>query len=99
MPEAITWNATDNITDKPQKSKALILSFWNGEEKTALRMDLWAKNMMIDEMTSFFYQTMMTMADTYERATHYTEVVNDMKKFAHDFYHKSRELELKKNKA
>jgi len=55
--------------------------------------------MMVDEMADFFYQTMMTMADTYERATRHTEIVADMKKFAHDFYHKFREKQLKENKA
>ena len=44
--------------------------------------------MMIDEMADFFYQTMMTMADTYGRATKQNEMVEEMKKFAQDFYSK-----------
>jgi gliding motility-associated protein GldC len=99
VPEAIVWKATDAMGDKPQKSKAMMLSFWDGEEKTALRIDLWTKTMMIDEMADFFYQTMMTMADTYGRATNHAEIVGDMKKFAHEFYHKFREKQLKENKA
>lgn len=99
LPEAIVWNATDNITGKPQRSKAMMLSFWDGEEKTALRIDLWAKTMMIDEMADFFYQTMMTMADTYGRATNHADITADMKKFAGEFYHKSREKQLKEHKA
>ncbi len=55
--------------------------------------------MMVDEMADFFYQTMMTMADTYGRATKYTEQVAEMKKFAHDFYDKFKEKQLKENKA
>ncbi len=47
----------------------------------------------------FFYQTLMTMADTYNRATQHEELVEEMKKFAHEFYHKSRERQLKENKA
>jgi uncharacterized protein YktA (UPF0223 family) len=54
--------------------------------------------MMVDEMTDFFYQTLMTMADTYNRATQHEELVEEMKKFAHEFYHKSREKQLKKIK-
>ena len=38
---------------------------------------------MVDEMADFFYQTFMTMADTYDRATQHKELVSDMKKFAH----------------
>ena len=99
IPQNIVWKATDAVGDKPLKSKAMMLAFWDGEEKTALRIDLWTKTMMVDEMADFFYQTMMTMADTYGRATNHVEMVDEMKKFARDFYHKFREKQLKENKA
>jgi gliding motility-associated protein GldC len=98
MPDAITWSATD-MTDKEQKAKAMMLAFWDSGEKAALRIDLWTKDMMVDEMADFIYQTIMTMADTYGRATKYTEQVEEMKKFAHDFYDKFRAKQLKENKA
>lgn len=99
MVETILWHASDSTVENAQKAKAMMLSFWDGAEKAALRIDLWTKDMMIDEMADFFYQTMMTMADTYERATQHAEIVADMKKFAHDFYHKFQEKQLKENKA
>jgi gliding motility-associated protein GldC len=99
MPEAIEWSATDLTAEHAQKAKAFMLSFWDGAEKTALRIDLWTRDMMVDEMADFFYQTMMTMADTYGRATNHEEMVADMKKFAHEFYHKFRDKQMKENKA
>jgi hypothetical protein len=39
------------------------------------------------------------MADSYERATHQKELVDDMKKFAKDFYEKFRAIQLKESKA
>jgi gliding motility-associated protein GldC len=99
IPDNITWKATDAAGDKPQRSKAMMLAFWDAEEKTALRIDLWTKTMMVDEMADFFYQTMMTMADTYGRATNHGDMVDDMKKFAQDFYRKFREKQMKENKA
>ena len=99
VPETIEWNASDTTVENAQKAKAFMLSIWDGAEKTALRIDLWTKDMMVDEMADFFYQTMMTMADTYGRATHYTEQVEEMKKFAQDFYHKFRDRQLKEQKA
>jgi gliding motility-associated protein GldC len=99
VPENISWKASDSTIENSQKAKAMMLAFWDGAEKTALRIDLWTKDMMVDEMADFFYQTFMTMADTYDRATQHKEVVGDMKKFAHDFYHKFREKQLKENKA
>lgn len=99
IPDAITWNASDTTVNNEQKAKAMMLSFWDGAEKTALRIDLWTKDMMVDEMADFFYQTMMTMADTYGRATNHQEMVGEMKKFAQDFYQKFREKQMKENKA
>lgn len=99
VPDAISWKATDTTVEEPQKAKAMMLSFWDGADKSALRIDLWTKDMMVDEMADFFYQTMMTMADTYGRATNHEEMVGDMKKFAQDFYQKFREKQLKENKA
>ncbi len=99
IPDAISWNATDTTADQAQKAKAMMLAFWDGAEKTALRIDLWTKDMMIDEMADFFYQTLMTMADTYGRATNYKDMVGDMKSFAQEFYQKFREKQMKENKA
>jgi len=77
----------------------MMLSFWDGSEKTALRIDLWTKDMMVDEMADFFYQTIMTMADSYGRATRHDAIVDDMKKFAKDFYTKFKTDQLKENRA
>jgi gliding motility-associated protein GldC len=66
----------------------MILGFWDKQERNTLRIDLWTKEMMVDEMADFYYQTMMTMADTFDRATHQTELVGEMKSFAKAFYTK-----------
>lgn len=98
VPQMITWKATDSTTDMAQKAKAMMISFWDGSDKTALRIDLWTKEMMVDEMADFFYQTMMTMADTFNRATKQTALVDEMKEFAKTFYTRFRENQLKENK-
>jgi len=99
VPESISWNASDTSAERAQKAKAMMLSFWDGSEKSALRIDLWTKDMMVDEMADFFYQTMMTMADSYGRATKQDETVDEMKKFAKNFYSKIKNQQLKENKA
>jgi gliding motility-associated protein GldC len=98
VPEQITWSATDTSADSFKKAKAMMLSFWDGAEKNALRIDLWTKDMMVDEMADFFYQTLMTMAESYHRATKNDEMTNDMKKFAKEFYRKFSEQQMKQNK-
>jgi gliding motility-associated protein GldC len=99
IPQHIEWRASDSTADRAQQAKAFMLSLWDGAEKTALRIDLWTQKMMVDEMADFYYQTMMTMADTYERATRNTELVKEMKDFAKHFYEKFREQQMKENKA
>src|ERR1700759_4039747 len=98
VPEEISWSASDTTAEAARKAKAMMLAFWDGADKTALRIDLWTKDMMVDEMADFFYQTFMTMAETYHRATQDQVLVNDMKQFARDFYNKFREQQLKSNK-
>jgi gliding motility-associated protein GldC len=99
VPEQISWNATDTTAENARKAKAMMLAFWDGAEKTALRIDLWTKEMMVDEMADFFYQTLMTMAETYQRATQDKNLTEEMRQFARDFYKKFRDQQLKDNKA
>jgi gliding motility-associated protein GldC len=98
IPDQIVWKATDSTADAGQKARAMMLSFWDGADKSALRMDLWTKDMMVDEMADFYYQTIMSMADSFSRATHQAELVDMMKNFAKDFYGKFRDIQLKENK-
>lgn len=94
VPQQISWSATDSNADMAQKAKAMCIAFWDGADKTAMRIDLWTKDMMVDEMTDFFYQMFSTMADTYQRATKQDELSDDIKKFAKDFYKKFRDSQL-----
>jgi len=98
VPQLISWKASASSAQEAQIAKAMMISFWDGTDKSALRIDLWTKDMMVDEMADFYYQTMMTMADTYGRATQQKDMVEDMKKFAKDFYNKFRASQIKENK-
>ncbi|MEO6188085.1 MAG: gliding motility protein GldC [Ginsengibacter sp.] len=98
VPQEITWKADDSTVKEMQKAKAMMLSFWDSVDKTALRIDLWTKEMMVDEMADFYYQVFMTMADTFKRATNNEILVEDMKSFAKDFHQKFVEMEKEKNK-
>ena len=93
VPDSIQWSATESSADNAQKAKAMMVSFWDAADKSALRIDLWTKDMMVDEMADFYYQTLMGMADTYLRATQQKQLSDDMKAFARDFYQKFRETQ------
>jgi len=96
VPEKIFWQAVEGGVNKPTEAKAFMLSIWDLNENAALRIDLWTKKMMVDEMDDFFFQTMMTMADTYERATNHNDLANEMREFSKSMKKKMDE-EMKKN--
>jgi gliding motility-associated protein GldC len=95
VPEQINWQATDSTAEMMQRAKAMCIAFWDGADQTAMRIDLWTKDMMVDEMGDFFYQMMMTMADTFKRATQKEELSVEMKTFAKQFHKKFREEMIK----
>jgi len=87
IPEKIKWSAEDGgITNA--EAKAAFLSIWDPKAKESLRIDLWTKDMPLDEMRMFFYQTFVTMSDTYFRATQDEKMMGDMKDFCDYFAEK-----------
>ncbi|GGI55759.1 gliding motility protein GldC [Winogradskyella haliclonae] len=93
VPEKLSWSAQDGgIQD--EEAKAMMLSVWDGNTQETLRIDLWTKDMPIDEMKQFFHQTLVTMSDTFMRATQDEKMTATMKDFCDYFAEK---LELKKN--
>lgn len=85
VPEKITWSASDSTAPGANDARAMMVSFWDAGDKNAMRIDLWTKKMMVDEMADFMYQTMMGMADTFLRATKDDALSGEMKQFARSF--------------
>lgn len=85
IPEKIDWHATDAGMDEKLDSKAIIISVFDSESDDTLRMDLWTKEMRVDEMKRFFHQTLISMADTFQRATSEDKMAADMREFAQHF--------------
>ena len=92
VPEKLNWSAPDGGVNK-EDSKAVLLSVWDHKAKEALRIDLWTKDMPLDEMQVFFHQTLVAMTDTFKRATGDEKMAATMKDFTDYFAEK---LELKK---
>jgi len=95
IPQQISWTATDSNADIAQQARAMCLAFWDAADKTAMRIDLWTKDMMVDEMADFYYQIFSTMADTFQRATQQKELSADIKNFAIEFQKKFRATQVK----
>jgi len=56
IPERLHWEAEDGGIIN-QEAKAMLLSVWDHKTKETLRIDLWTKDMPMDEMKLFFHQT------------------------------------------
>jgi len=92
IPEKLRWSAQDGGI-KNEEAKAIMLSVWDNKAKETLRIDLWTKDMPVDEMKQFFHQTLVAMSDTFNRATQDEKMTATMKDFCDYFAEK---LELKK---
>lgn len=84
VPVAIQWTAEDGGVDNAA-AKAMILSLWDKEDQMAMRIDLWDKEMTVDEMKQFFHQTLLTMADSFERATGEKNISEDLRDYCYHF--------------
>ena len=89
IPEQMQWTAPDGGVSE-MDTKAMLLSFWDAEQQETLKMDLWVKDMPMDQMQLFFHQS---LSDTYFRATQDEKITATMRDFC-DFF--AEKLELKK---
>lgn len=87
LPAAIDWEASD--AQQKSACKAILLSMWDEQQKETLRIDLWTKDMLVDDMKKFFHQHLMSMADTLERATNENELAADLRGFSEYFAEKT----------
>lgn len=92
IPEKLTWTAEDGGIQE-EDAKAMLLSVWDSEAQETLRIDLWTKDMPVDEMKVFFHQTLVALSDTFHRATEDEKMTATMKDFCDYFADK---LELKR---
>jgi gliding motility-associated protein GldC len=79
LPVKIEWDAPDS--GEKSEAKSVMISLWDAKENNTLRIDLWTKEMTVDEMKKFFHQNIMTLTDTYVRATNDNATAESVRKF------------------
>ena len=95
VPESILWESTDAQNKEALPVKSMMLALWDQDYKNTLRIDLWTKDMPVDDMKRFFYETLQTMGDSFLRATGETNIVEDLRDYCAHFADK---MELSQNK-
>ena len=93
VPEKLHWTAEDGGISN-EEAKAMMLAVWDAKAKETLRIDLWTKDMPVDEMKQFFHQTLVEMSNTFQRATQDEKMTATMKDFC-DYFAEKLELTKK----
>ncbi|MBI3502841.1 MAG: gliding motility protein GldC [Bacteroidetes bacterium] len=83
LPLSIDWEASE--ANEKSSAKSAMITLWDAKEQNTLRIDLWTKDMLVDEMKIFFHQTLLSMADTLKRATGEDAMAEDLKDFCAHF--------------
>jgi len=87
LPIAMKWTAPDGGMENAP-AKAVLLSLWDAKENNTMKIDLWTKDMSVEEMKQFFHQTLLTMADTFEKATGESNISEDLRDYCFHFAEK-----------
>lgn len=84
-PEKIHWQAEGSGMQGMNPCKSIMLSIFDKADSGTLRIDLWTKDMRVDEMQQFIYETMQSMANTYQNATNDKEAADKLRAMATQF--------------
>lgn len=84
LPVRMKWSAQDGDV-KDAEARAFLLSIWDPAAKNTMKIDLWTKDMSIEEMKQFFHQTLLTMSDTFEKATGEQKICEDLRDYCYHF--------------
>ncbi len=83
IPEKILWSATDNPeNDGPSETKAICISLWESERKRTMRLDLWTKDMPVEEMRKFYVDMIGGLSQSIFTATGDDFMSEEIKKLA-----------------
>ncbi len=69
IPEKIFWDADEKDQPGPSETKSISLSMWDQKVKNTLRIDLWSKDMPVDEMKRFYIDCIGGIAQTLLNST------------------------------
>ena len=95
MPKKIEWQADEADFKGMKESKTMMLSLWDKEDKVTLGIDLWTKDMLVDDMNLHFYQIILKLGDTYRKSTNNLETAKIFDNFASEFASKLKLFEKK----
>jgi len=64
IPDKIYWDATDKPDAQLSETKSISIALWDHNQKNTLRIDLWAKDMPVEEMKKFYIDCLGGLAQS-----------------------------------
>lgn len=64
IPDRILWDATDKPDPGLSETKTISVSLWDHTQKNTLRIDLWAKDMPVEDMKRFHIECLGGLAQS-----------------------------------
>lgn len=84
VPQEIHWTAEDGKVSN-EEARAMMLALWDPRTKNTMKIDLWTTEMSVEEMKVFFHQTLLTMADSFEKSTGEQAITEDLRDYCLHF--------------
>jgi len=94
VPKNIVMNSTDKQAVNINL-KSLMIAGWDAKTKETLCVDLWTKDMMVNEMFIMYHQTLMSMANTLEKSTGHDKLAGALKDYCEFFAEQTKIIEPK----
>ena len=69
VPENIYWDASDKEHQGEEQTKSISLNIWDHLNHSTLRIDLWSKDMPVDEMKRFYVDCIGGLAQSILNST------------------------------
>lgn len=96
IPVDLKWMATDSDHRHLNDCKAVNISIWDPVDRNSLGINLWTRDLMVDEMHSHFFRTLMQLTESYVRATGNPHAAERMKTFCEDLARETSDWEENK---
>ena len=94
VPTKIEMNSSDKQAENINL-KSVMIAGWDEKTKETLRVDLWTKDMMVDEMFVMYHQTLMSMANTLEKSTGHDKLAGALKDYCEFFAEQTKIIDSK----
>ena len=64
FPEKILWDATDKPEAGFSQTKSISIALWDHQQRNTLRIDLWTKDMPVEDMKRFYVDCLGSLAQS-----------------------------------